>query len=583
MRSRFLLAVTTGIIAVFVLDCALLLARGRGGGGRGGGGFSRGGGSFSHGGGSFSRGGNNFSGGGGSFSRSGAGFSGGSSFVGSGGVSRGGGSDFFRGANSFSSSSGGSLSGSSNSFSRGGNGSSSRGYGIANDSPLFSDLAGSRPSGGRVPSNSARGQAGGDRGSMGGSATQLPSGNRPSRDSGSRSSQLRDQNGTGTRRGNVASQRPSRNNAGNFLGVASGVGAGAALGGAVADRTGQLGANGFAQSQRPAPPPQQRANWNTRSLNRDYKWRERVYKRNDAWNQRADQRQARRDDFQKNRDQRWDNLQTGREDRQNFRDQRREDWQQHRKDLWDYRADRAEEIWDNARDFYDDVFDDAWWGYSGWGTWWPGYYPSDPWWWWSSAPWDSVATFVSVPSDPVYTDYGVNVVYEGDTVYVDNQPVPAEQYDKPMLEAAANVEQPPPPLPPFDPSQPAEWMPLGVFALAQEERGDPVMFFQLSINRQGSISGAFQSTITNDTRPVAGVIEKGSQRAAWRIDDNKETIFETTLGNLTQDVSPIAVHFGNSGTQTWLLVRMPEPAPAGQPQKLPAASQSPPPLKSSKM
>jgi hypothetical protein len=125
-------------------------------------------------------------------------------------------------------------------------------------------------------------------------------------------------------------------------------------------------------------------------------------------------------------------------------------------------------------------------------------------------------------------------------------------------------------------------MPLGVFALAQEDKGDPVMFFQLSINRDGIISGAFQSTITNDTRPVAGQVEKASQGTAWRIGDNTETIFETTLGNLTQDVSPIAVHFGNSRTQTWLLVRMPKPAPAGQPQKLPETPKSPPPLKSPK-
>src|SRR4030095_2856215 len=146
-----------------------------------------------------------------------------------------------------------------------------------------------------------------------------------------------------------------------------------------------------------------------------------------------------------NRDQRWDNLQSSREDRQNFRDQTRADWQQHRQDLWDYRADRAEEIWDNARDFYDDLFDDVWWGYWGWGTSWPGYYPSDPRWWRGSSPTgDSLGTFVSVPSDPNYVDYGVNVVYDEDTAYVDNQPIPAEQYDKPILEAAANVTQPPP-------------------------------------------------------------------------------------------------------------------------------------------
>ena len=576
MRSRFLLVLTAGIIALFILDCPRLLARGRGGGGRGGGGFSRGGGSFSRGGGSFSRGASNFSGGQRSFSRGSGSFFSSSSFSGSGSFSSGGGGNFSGGGNSFSSGGGGRFSGSSNSFSRGNGGSSSRYYSVANDSPLFSDLGGSRPSGGgRVPSSPTRGQSGDGRPSMGGGAAQLPSGNRPSQ------IPARNEGGTRARPGNLPSQRPSRSDAGNFLGVASGIGAGVALGEAAANRPNQLPANRFGGGQQPAP-PQQRPNWSARSLNRDYKWRERVYKRNDAWNQRADQRQVRREDFQKNRDERWDNLQSRRENRQNFRNQRREDWQQYRKDLWDHRADRAEEIWDNARDFYDDLFDDAWWGYWGWGTWWPGYYPSDPWWWWSSPTWNSLGTYVSAPSDPVYVDYGVNVVYEGNTVYVDNQPVPAEQYDKPILEAVANVKQPPPPLPPPDPNQPAEWMPLGVFALAQEDKGNPVMFFQLSINRQGIISGAFQSTITNDTRPVAGQVEKASQRAAWRIGDNTETIFETTLGNLTQNVSPIAVHFGNSRTQTWLLVRMPEPAPAGQPQKLPEAPKSPPPLESPK-
>jgi hypothetical protein len=182
----------------------------------------------------------------------------------------------------------------------------------------------------------------------------------------------------------------------------------------------------------------------------------------------------------------------------------------------------------------------------------------------------------------------MNVIYEGDTVYVDNQPIPAAQYTQPMIDLAVNVEQPPPPLPP--PAAPAagaqpaaapaeEWLPLGVFALAQEEKGDPIMFFQISVNRAGVISGAYNSIITDDQRPIAGQVDKASQRAAWRIGDNTETIFVTSLANLTQDVSPLAIHFGTTRTQTWLLVRMPEPPPAGQPQKLPEAPKSPPPLK----
>jgi hypothetical protein len=122
-------------------------------------------------------------------------------------------------------------------------------------------------------------------------------------------------------------------------------------------------------------------------------------------------------------------------------------------------------------------------------------------------------------------------------------------------------------------------MPLGVFALAQEQRGDPVMFFQLSVNREGVISGAFQSTLSNDSKQVAGKVDKASQRVSWRIGDNGKTIYETTLANLTQEVSAVVVHFDTNRTQTWLLVRMPEPAPAGQEQKLPQAPKSPPPLK----
>ena len=250
--------------------------------------------------------------------------------------------------------------------------------------------------------------------------------------------------------------------------------------------------------------------------------------------------------------------------------------------MWDYRADRAEEIWDNAQDFYDDVFDDAWWGYWGWGGYYPGYYPLDPWWWWGTPTWSTVATYTSVPEEPEYIDYGMNVVYEGDTVYVNNQPVPTEQYDGAITQKAGIIGQPPPPLPPDDPKKQGDWMPLGVFALAQEERGDPVMFFQLSVNREGVISGAFQSMLTDDKKPIAGKVDKASQRAAWRIGTNGNTIYETSLANLTQDVSPVVIHFDKTRTQTWLLVRMPAPAPAGQPQKLPQAPKSPPPLKGAK-
>jgi len=419
---------------------------------------------------------------------------------------------------------------------------------------------------------------------------------RPGAGTANRPSQLPSKPGAGIadRPGAKPGQRPSTGDVGNFLGIAGGVAAGSALGGAIANRPSTLPAERPGMGNRPGAGerpvrPEQRPDWSERSQGRNEQWNQRVDNRNDAWNQRADNRQQARNDFQQNRDQRWSNLDSAREDRQNWRDQNREDWQKHREDLWSYRGDRANEIWDNTRDFYDNVFDDRWWGACGWGIGWAGNYPANPWWWWRPAVWGTVATFVdAVTPDPIYIDYGMNVIYEGQTVYVDNQPVPAAQYTQPMIDLAVNAEQPPPPLPPAPTpaqgAQPAaapaaEWMPLGVFALAQEEKGDPIMFFQLSVNRAGVISGGYTSTLTNDQRPVAGQVDKASQRVAWRIGDNTQTVFVTSLANLTQDVSPLAVHFGTTRTQTWLLVRMPEPAPAGQPQKLPEGKIAPPPLK----
>jgi hypothetical protein len=345
------------------------------------------------------------------------------------------------------------------------------------------------------------------------------------------------------------------------------------------DRLGQ-GAGGDRRGDRQAQRPEQRENWSERSQNRNDNWNQRVDNRSESMDQRRENGQQRRDDFQKNQEGRWDNLENSRNDRQDWRDQNRDDWQDHRKDMWDYRSDRADQIWDNCGDFYDDCFDDRWWGGCGWGAGYVGHYPANPWWWWRPITWAAATTFVyaaAPPPQPVYIDYGTTVVQEGETVYVDNKPIPAEKYNEPVINLAVNVEQPPPPLPPAGQGKPAEWMPLGVFALAQEEKGDPVMFFQISVSRDGKISGGYESTLTGDQKPIAGQVDKETQSVAWRIGDNIETVFATSLANLTLDVSTIAIHFGKDRVQNWLLVRLPEPPPADQPPKAPEINRSVPP------
>jgi hypothetical protein len=142
------------------------------------------------------------------------------------------------------------------------------------------------------------------------------------------------------------------------------------------------------------------------------------------------------------------------------------------------------------------------------------------------------------PNQPPVYDYGVNVVYQGDEVYVDGKPsATAKQYSQQAI-ALANTaaEQPPPPTPPQQGQQP-EWLPLGVWALAQEEKGDAYMFFQLSIDKNGVVTGAYQNVLSGENAPISGQVDKKTQRIAWKIGTNN-TVIETGFQSLTKDVAP---------------------------------------------
>ena len=124
--------------------------------------------------------------------------------------------------------------------------------------------------------------------------------------------------------------------------------------------------------------------------------------------------------------------------------------------------------------------------------------------------------------------------------------------------------QPPAPAPP-EPGKQPDWLPLGVWALAQEEKGDAYMFFQLSIDKNGVVSGAYQNALSGEKSPISGQVDKKTQRVAWKIGTNN-TVIETGLQNLTQDVASCLVHFGPDKTQTWLLVRLKQPEMPTAPQ-----------------
>jgi len=190
------------------------------------------------------------------------------------------------------------------------------------------------------------------------------------------------------------------------------------------------------------------------------------------------------------------------------------------------------------------------WGYRPWGYWWgnPGWVGINRWY----GGWGGWNT-------PYYYDYGGNVVYRDNYVYIDDQRVAtAEEYANSAAQLAS--------IEPEDlPSEKTEdWLGLGTFAVVNMEDGkkdnvEPTRFVQLAVDKKGFVSGTFFNRRTDEVFAMSGRVDKDTQRMAFAIDDNKDIVFETGLFNLTQDETPVLVHFGPQKTETFVFVRLEQP------------------------
>jgi hypothetical protein len=176
---------------------------------------------------------------------------------------------------------------------------------------------------------------------------------------------------------------------------------------------------------------------------------------------------------------------------------------------------------------------------------------------WGAATWPSVGAWYGFGSaQPVYYDYGNNISYQGDQVCYGDQPVAtADQYYQQASSLAAAAPSP-------DPDS-GEWMPLGVFALVQNDQSDPHYIVQLAVNKSGALRGNYSDLISGTNVLIQGSVDKKSQRVAWTVGDNKRTVGETGLFNLTKDEAPVLIHLGKDKTQQWTLVRLKQPEQAG--------------------
>lgn len=172
---------------------------------------------------------------------------------------------------------------------------------------------------------------------------------------------------------------------------------------------------------------------------------------------------------------------------------------------------------------------------------------------WKWAPYATVAAFCGYASTPVVYNYGSDLVYEGDRVYYNGEPVAtADEYATQAANLALAGQQ-------VKPAEQEEWQSLGVFAMVQGEERDANDVFQIAINRDGVIRGNYYNGLTDASVPITGSVDKNTQRAAWIVGEKKDTVYETGVGNLAKPETSMLVHMGADRTQQWTLVRLEAP------------------------
>ena len=154
------------------------------------------------------------------------------------------------------------------------------------------------------------------------------------------------------------------------------------------------------------------------------------------------------------------------------------------------------------------------------------------------------------------TTTATSVTYQGDQVYYGDQPVAtADQYYQQASSLAASTPAP-------DPNS-GDWTPLGVFALVQKDQSDPQYILQLAVNKSGALGGNYTDLMSGTNLLDPRGRGQETQRVAWTVGDNKRTVGETGLYNLTQDEAPALIHIGKDKTQQWTLVRLKQPEQDG--------------------
>jgi hypothetical protein len=206
--------------------------------------------------------------------------------------------------------------------------------------------------------------------------------------------------------------------------------------------------------------------------------------------------------------------------------------------------------------------------YSHWGVYGGGWYAGHPGAWfatgwaagaaWNACTWADAAAYCGYDTtQPINYDYGNNVTYQDNSVYVNGQDAGTSEqyYDQAANQASEGTAA--------DAPADGDWLSLGVFALTKPDQSKSDVSIQLAVNKEGILRGNYTDTLTNKTQLVHGSVDKSTQRVAFTVGDNTTNVVETGLYNLTKDEAPALIHFGKDRTEQWLLVRLKNPKADG--------------------
>ena len=153
----------------------------------------------------------------------------------------------------------------------------------------------------------------------------------------------------------------------------------------------------------------------------------------------------------------------------------------------------------------------------------------------------------------MYYDYGSNVVYEGDNVYVDGQQTATTvEYTQQAEQIADTGRQ-------AQVSDQGDWLTLGVYAMVDGDDTDSNNLFQFAVNKDGVLRGNYYNALADTAVPLYGSVDKKSQRAAWTVGDKKNVTYEAGFANLTKNETTMLVHYGNGKSKQCTLVRVEQP------------------------